>query len=306
MKASAMACTALLILLSAPDSFAGAVAQSDAELPQGVERSFDVGGYKLRIKCMGERLPTILLDAGIGEPPIESGSWNKVATTLSETNRVCLYDRAGLGSSDKPRVLPVKVDQQVQDLHRLVTAARLDKPFVLVSHSMAGFAARVYASKFPEDLKGLVLVDSSHPDQWNRWRSAFPAENTDQPESVANGRRFITEQYKDPGKNPENFDIFGSAGIARRITSIGAIPLVVVTHSPKWRMDPQLPEDISLKLEAQWQEMQKELLSLSTDSSQLVSETAGHYVQAEDPALVVRAVNMVAKEHAAQQSAPSH
>src|SRR5690606_17711077 len=158
---------------------------------------------------------------------------------------------------------------------------------------------RVYASNFPEELKGLVLVDSSHPDQWDRWLSAFPAENTDQPESVANGRRFIAEQYEDPGKNPENFDISASADIVRQVTSIGAIPLLVVTPSPKWRMDPQLPEDISLKLEAQWQEMQKELLSLSTDSNQLVSETAGHYVQAEDPALVVRAVNMVAKEYAA-------
>lgn len=142
MKVSALIFSALLISLSASGGCAKPSIPENAELSENFDQSFDVGGYKLRIKCTGKGQPTVLLDAGIGEPPIEGGSWNKVATILSGTNRVCLYDRAGLGSSEKPRIRPVKVDQQVQDLHRLVAAAGLHKPFVLVSHSMAGFTAR--------------------------------------------------------------------------------------------------------------------------------------------------------------------
>jgi pimeloyl-ACP methyl ester carboxylesterase len=82
---------------------------------------------------------------------------------------VVLYDRAGLGWSD-PGPWPTTGKRIVADLHALLDATRIPPPYVLVGHSVAGFHVRLYAARHPERVAGLVLVDSSHPDQLHRLR----------------------------------------------------------------------------------------------------------------------------------------
>jgi pimeloyl-ACP methyl ester carboxylesterase len=78
---------------------------------------------------------------------------------------VCAYDRAGMGWSE-PGPSPPDATRVASDLHALLQEADEEGPYVLVGHSLAGLYSRVYASRYPEEVAGMVLVDSSHPDQF--------------------------------------------------------------------------------------------------------------------------------------------
>jgi pimeloyl-ACP methyl ester carboxylesterase len=90
-----------------------------------------------------------------------------VQSAVAATTRVCAYDRAGLGWSD-PGPTPRDARQVVHELHTLLDRAAIAPPYVLVGHSIGGMYVRVYAAQYPNEVAGLVLVDSSHPDQLTR------------------------------------------------------------------------------------------------------------------------------------------
>src|SRR5262245_60988684 len=118
-------------------------------------RLVDVGGYRLRVDCYGQGDVTVVLEAGLCQT---RASWRRVADDIASFARVCAYDRAGLGESDRapgPRTLL----RTVEDLER-VLAASAKAPYVLVGHSIGGLTVRLYAARHPERVRGLVLVDS--------------------------------------------------------------------------------------------------------------------------------------------------
>jgi pimeloyl-ACP methyl ester carboxylesterase len=123
-------------------------------------RLVDVGGYRLHLNCTGKRGPTIVLIAGAGD---FSFDWGLVQPDVSRFARVCSYDRAGLAWSD-PGPTPRTMRQDVYELHTLLKAARIKAPYVLVGHSIGGLIARVYAEQYPDEVVGMVLVDSTHED----------------------------------------------------------------------------------------------------------------------------------------------
>lgn len=127
-------------------------------------RLVDVGGYRLHIYCSGPEGasggPTVVMDAGIGECSL---GWGLVQPEIARFARVCTYDRAGLGWSDSATT-PRTSQQIVSDLHALLTNAEIKPPYVLVGHSFGGLNARLYTSQFPEEVTGMVLVDSAHED----------------------------------------------------------------------------------------------------------------------------------------------
>jgi pimeloyl-ACP methyl ester carboxylesterase len=129
---------------------------------------FTVGGLGTHIHCLGNGTPSIVLEAGAGT---WSTHWNHVQRAISKSARICLYDRPGLGWSERPRT-PLTVQQRAQSLHDLLAAAGEQPPYVLVGHSLGGYLARIFIEKYPNDVAGLVLADSAHEDQWE----AFPAE----------------------------------------------------------------------------------------------------------------------------------
>lgn len=120
----------------------------------------DVGGYRLHLNCTGEGKPTVVFDSGAGNSSLD---WLLVQPEVAKFTKVCTYDRAGYGWSDPSR-LPRTSQQSVDELHTLLVKAGIEPPYVLVGHSRGGMNVRLYTSQYPEEVVGMVLVDSGHED----------------------------------------------------------------------------------------------------------------------------------------------
>ena len=128
-------------------------------------RLIDVGGYRLHLSCTGTaRLgsPTVILEAGYGD---QSLVWSKVQPGVASFTRVCSYDRAGYGWSDAGP-LPRTAGHMVRELHTLLARAGVAGPYILVGHSYGGLIMQLYDYTYPQQVAGLVLIESVHVDQF--------------------------------------------------------------------------------------------------------------------------------------------
>jgi len=130
-------------------------------LPPQLGRSVDIGGRTLNLYCSGEGSPTVVFESGGNDPGYD---WVLVQPKVAGFTRACWYDRAGVGWSDPPSAARTSATM-ANDLHELLNRAGVPPPYVLVGQSIGGEYVRVFAAKYPADVVGLVLVDSSHPDQ---------------------------------------------------------------------------------------------------------------------------------------------
>src|SRR6185503_2974176 len=155
---------ALLLLLTIPAATTG-LAQSESTPPPFPPpgKLVDVGGWRLHLYCTGEARPaqpTVILESGKGDFSVE---WSLVQPGVARFARVCSYDRAGDGWSDLgpyPRTL----HQVVYELHTLLERAGIQPPLVLVGHSYGGWLVRLYASTYPGEVAGMVLVEAGADD----------------------------------------------------------------------------------------------------------------------------------------------
>lgn len=131
----------------------------------------DVGGYRLHLNCIGEGTPTIVMDAGLDGDSLD---WSGVQPEVAKFSRVCTYDRAGIGWSETG-ISPRTSQQIVTELHTLLSNAGVQAPFVLVGHSLAGINVQLYASQYPDEVAGMILVDSSHENQLSVKEFRIPA-----------------------------------------------------------------------------------------------------------------------------------
>jgi pimeloyl-ACP methyl ester carboxylesterase len=154
----------VLLALAAAGVIYQAIATERAERaypPPG--QMVDVGGYSLHINCLGQGSPTVVLDGGLGE---WSAQWVRVQQEVSGTTRVCAYDRAGMGWSEMGPE-PRDAKQISSELHALLDVGDIEGPYVLVGHSFGGLYMQTYAARYPEEVAGVALVDSSQPDQFS-------------------------------------------------------------------------------------------------------------------------------------------
>ena len=265
----------------------------------------DVGPYRLHIECTGSGAPTVILEPGGGN---SAASMGLIAPAVARDSRVCVYDRAGRGWSD-PAASPPDGAQIATDLHTLLHRARVRGPYVLAGHSFGGLYVRTYAAKYPEEVAGLVLVDSTaannNPlppptgDSYSvlehgsslfattsrlglgrllaaaNWSALPPRYRNDARDTAATGREMagVLEEYGVAGR---------SAAEAGRLRSFGAKPLFVLTASRGSQRG--------------WMGLQNKMAELSTNSVHRVEPGADHASFVDDPvhaAAVTRAIHDV-------------
>jgi pimeloyl-ACP methyl ester carboxylesterase len=246
---------------------------------------YDIGGRQLHLNCTGTGSPTVILSNGTGEM---SQNWARIIPQVAAMTRVCAYDRAGQGWSDNAPHPQDGIDV-ANDLRALLGAAGEHGPYVLAGHSLGGVYAMTYAAKYPNDIAGMVLLDSSTPEQF----TALP----DYPgvyqmmrrlygtaPSVARfgvGRLYTTSAYSTlPEPAAGQVRAFGtsSRGLenaredvsrfhdafrqAQALTTLGGKPLVVLTARG------------SLKDTPGWSAAQDKLATLSTNVTHTTADTS--------------------------------
>ena len=119
----------------------------------------EVGGHSLHLQCTGSGSPTVVVQPGGSEM---SSNWAWVAPAVARTTRVCVYDRAGRGWSE-PADTTQDAEQISGDLSTLLQRANVPGPYVVAGHSFGGLYTLTFAARYPDDVVGMVLVDSTAP-----------------------------------------------------------------------------------------------------------------------------------------------
>ena len=119
----------------------------------------DVGGHRLHLYCTGSGSPTVVLEPGHGGSSSDFG-W--ITPAVARETRVCVYDRAGRGWSDAADG-PQDGAHIAADLHTLLERAHVPGPYVLAGHSFGGLYIQSFAAQFPDQVAGMVLLDSTAP-----------------------------------------------------------------------------------------------------------------------------------------------
>ncbi len=247
----------------------------------------NLGMHVMYIDCFGEQSPTVLIDVGIAD---SSANWYKLAQSLSEDVRTCVYDRAGYGWSD-PGPGKRTTAQIVHELNMLVEFAEVPEPYILVGHSFGGFTARYFAAKYPNKVAGIVLIDSSHPDQIYRL-SALDKTKSRPPIKVSRTEPapttmtefekrwfFLNSSRKAVFAQMNELKYFKqSAYQVKHSGPLPDIPLAVLTRGKSL-----LPVIDGISLEFEWRDMQKDLLRLSNYSWQSVIKNSGHNIYKDAP-----------------------
>jgi pimeloyl-ACP methyl ester carboxylesterase len=221
----------------------------------------------LYAKLMGKNngKPTIILDAGYGDC---SKAWDSVIEDLSKLSSVLTYDRAGLGNSERSSI-PRTSREMVKELKELLTEARIAPPYILAGHSFGGGNMRMYATEYPDEVCGLVLVDSTPEDYRERFLPTMPEDF-----QQAYNKQFVRE-----GNYDEFMESLNQLKETRRLLDV---PLIVLSAGQK--------AHYSTESQALWHEMQRELLDISSQGELVIAENSAHYIQKDEPEVVVRAV----------------
>jgi pimeloyl-ACP methyl ester carboxylesterase len=238
-----------------------------------VDAMVDVGGRKLHLQCDGSGSPTVILEAGLTG---DHRTWDTVFTKVVPSSRVCAYDRANIDPSE-PAPTPRSASDMVDDLHTLLTKAHEDGPYVLVGFSFGGLITQLYASTYPDDVAGLVLVESNHPDEVEE----FEAKQT---------KAQIAADREELEANDEGADVYRSFTEVQAAPPVPDRPLVVVTAGRPVEWPPGWDPRVFDRLRAA---EQKDLVGLTSDGTQLIAEKSGHEVPLHEPDVVVKGIETV-------------
>ena len=251
----------------------------------------DVGGRRLAFTCTGQGSPAVVLETGLGA---ESSEWAAVQRGVQKFARVCRYDRAGRGMSDRAASPRTALDM-VNDLRSLLRAAAVPSPYVLVGQSFGGLLMRMYALQHSSEVVGLVLVDSMHEDQFDVFGQMFPPPTPADTAVLQEVRAFWTGGWRNVESTVEHIDFLSSIRQARKVTALGDVPLHVITAGT-FLNQPLVPAARRTELQQRWEDLQKQFLNLSSRATQSIVPASGHFVQRDDPHVVIDAIEAVMRQ----------
>ena len=293
------------------------------------QQMIDIGGRKLNLHCSGSGPLTVVFDS----PSTDAAwSWVDVQPRIAKRTRACVYDRAGLGFSD-PSPREGISGNAVEDLHALLGKAGIAPPYVMVGTSYGGANVQLYAYRYPDEVKGLVLVEPQHEDETERLdkvvhgklKEIYAQQNEEEKACAAKAEqgfkpgsdelRHCIGAMRD-GFGPElaqaylgvmssakhwraatsedfNFDKGGDQLRAAR-RSFGNMPVVVLTRGVSPFAVPGKPQSaLNKAFEKENRKMHQEVAALSKHGTERVVPGAGHIIQADKPQAVVKAINEV-------------
>ncbi len=257
----------------------------------------DVGGRRLYIECRGNGEPTVVMEAGSGGI---NDTWSSVRDTVATFTHACAYDRANRGRSD-PAPKPRTANDMAADLAALLANAPVAGPYVLVGHSFGGLVVRLFAAHHLHDVAGMVLIDSTHPDQIARSASILPPPD-EETDAVRQLREWLTTI--DSGTHPEGINFEASLREVKEasvVRGLGSTPVVVLSRGTSIRCDcPALPSDLAAKLDAAWLDVQRDLAHLSTNGVHQIATKSGHNIPGDEPGLVVETIRRIVNTVRAQ------
>lgn len=286
-----------------------------------------VNNRKVHYRQNGTEAPTVILDAGLHG---NSLVFNDLHPKISKISNVISYDRAGLGWSERNAESKPSSSIYAKELFEFIKVLKIQNPVVLVGHSAAGIYHREFAHQYPEWVAGMVFIDSSHEDVENRFREE--PEFIEIANAYAEASRKLNTKYSKMTHAEILADILEKRGDIWKdfseetskyhkdrerpqlykyyleleacwekdvskgkdaLHSLGDIPIIVLTAS---KFDsPDFSEAQSEKYKKIWQKLQHEIVSLSSDSKQIIVDS-GHFIPYEKPEAVTDAIaEIVAK-----------
>jgi pimeloyl-ACP methyl ester carboxylesterase len=279
----------------------------------------DIGGRSLYLECRGQGSPTVILESGAGgradvwsrdlEEP--EGTRTMVLPGVAASTRVCAYDRPGtlternpsldpdgplfFASRSDPVPQPRTTQDRVNDLHALLGAAAIPGPYVLVGHSAGGLVVRLYASEYPDEVVGMVLLDSTHEDVWLRFQQALAPDQWAEFEALTVTNQELIDAYPDAERwytaPLANDATTGQVRQARKDAPLHPMPLFVLAHGIPFG-DP-FSGWPSEKMEAIMSALQGDLATLVPNARLEVATESGHNIHQDQPERVIDAIRQV-------------
>jgi pimeloyl-ACP methyl ester carboxylesterase len=242
-----------------------------------------INGRTVAYARSGSGSPTVIFESGLGDG---KDKWSAVATQLAQSTTVLSYDRAGYGGSSGSNENRDAV-HVVAELRALLQAVGVKPPYVLVGHSLGGVYMQYFARRFADEVAGLVLVESSHWDQNARMSEASPA--------TMNTLKVLSLTM--PPTMRAELEAATLAG--RQVNEAPTprtMPVIVLTGTQRSVLERG-------KFAATWNELQQEITA-TYHAEQIIASRSGHYVQNDQPELVIAAIKKVLAKTQAVTPAP--
>jgi pimeloyl-ACP methyl ester carboxylesterase len=265
----------------------------------------DIGGRRLYLECHGTGSPTVVLVAGYDDSAFvwaedlvqPEAPRTMVLPGVAAFTHVCVYDRPGtvahLGDSVRtsrsdPVPQPSTAPDAVADLHTLLHVAGVPGPYVLAGHSGGGLLVRLYASTYPDEVEGLVLVDA-----WSEeLKTLLP------PRDWAAYARFLLAPLPDDAGYPEfeRFDwdaVAAAMNEAEAARPLGPMPLAVLAHAKPFDISEEFVGFSPDAFEAAWGSAQRGLATVVPSARFFVASESAHNIHQDQPELVIEAIRQV-------------